>query len=110
MATRQISNSNLAATASATTTTTVEEPSQSNTVINGHPENLATATIRLKKRRKKVAWRSDTVDNEGLGKKSSKCCCIYRKPHQFNESSSDSEKEDCDNCRGHVEKKYTDGH
>lgn len=108
MATRQMSNSNRTPSTTTTTTTTVEEPSQSNT--NGHQENLATTTIRLKKRRKKVAWRSDTVDNEGMGKKSSKCCCIYRKPHQFNESSSDSEKEDCDNCRGHVEKKYTDSH
>lgn len=96
------------ATTTTTTTTTTEEPTQSN--ANGASEHLDTATIRLKKRRKKVAWRSDTVDNEGMGKKSSKCCCIYRKPHQFNESSSDSEKEDCDNCRGHVEKKYSHNH
>ncbi|XP_037909296.1 E3 ubiquitin-protein ligase PPP1R11-like [Hermetia illucens] len=54
---------------------------------------------------KKVAWRSGTVDNENMGKKKSKCCCIYKKPLQFGESSSESEDE-CENCFGHVEKRH----
>ena len=29
------------------------------------------------KRRKKVTWTEDTVDNEHLNKKSSKICCIF---------------------------------
>lgn len=37
-----------------------------------------------------------------MGKKKSKCCCIYKKPKTFGESSSESEDE-CENCYGHVE-------
>lgn len=81
-----------------TTTTTVPAPTSED-------QPTDSATIRLKKKKKKVKWRQDTVDNEGMGKKSSKCCCIYQKPHGFGESSSDSEKDDCDHCRGHVEKR-----
>ena len=39
-----------------------------------------------------------------MGKKKSKCCCIYVKPKEFGESSSESEDE-CKNCYGHVESK-----
>lgn len=53
---------------------------------------------------KKVQWRTDTVDNEHLNRKKSKCCCIYVKPKQFGESSSESEDE-CEHCFGHVELK-----
>uniref|UniRef100_A0A1A8MZD4 E3 ubiquitin-protein ligase PPP1R11 n=1 Tax=Nothobranchius pienaari TaxID=704102 RepID=A0A1A8MZD4_9TELE len=55
-------------------------------------------TIKLRKRKteKKVEWSSDTVDNEHLGRRSSKCCCIYEKPKQFGESSSESEGDDED--------------
>lgn len=84
-------------TQTATTTSTVQDEDQL-------PNS---ATLRLKKKKKRVNWRTDTVDNEGMGKKSSKCCCIYKKPHSFGESSSDSEADDCDHCRGHVEKRPT---
>ncbi|KAI8824130.1 phosphatase inhibitor-domain-containing protein [Fimicolochytrium jonesii] len=40
---------------------------------------------------RKVQWDDDVVDNEGLGKKSSKVCCIFRKPHNPDDTSSDSE-------------------
>uniref|UniRef100_A0A672H6U8 E3 ubiquitin-protein ligase PPP1R11 n=1 Tax=Salarias fasciatus TaxID=181472 RepID=A0A672H6U8_SALFA len=58
-------------------------------------------TIKLRKRKteKKVEWSSDTVDNEHLGRRSSKCCCVYEKPRQFGESSSESEgDEDDEGC------------
>ncbi|XP_042311012.1 E3 ubiquitin-protein ligase PPP1R11 isoform X3 [Sceloporus undulatus] len=66
-------------------------------------------TIKLRKRKpaKKVEWSSDTVDNEHLGRRSSKCCCIYEKPRAFGESSTESEDEDDEGCgnahciRGH---------
>lgn len=45
---------------------------------------------------KRVEWSSDTVDNEHLGRRSSKCC-VYEKPRAFGESSSESENEDDDN-------------
>ncbi|XP_028912357.1 E3 ubiquitin-protein ligase PPP1R11-like isoform X1 [Ornithorhynchus anatinus] len=66
------------------------------------PENRS-LTIKLRKRKpdKKVEWSSDTVDNEHLGRRSSKCCCIYEKPRVFGESSTESEDEDNEGC-GHA--------
>uniref|UniRef100_UPI00398EF41E E3 ubiquitin-protein ligase PPP1R11 n=1 Tax=Pristiophorus japonicus TaxID=55135 RepID=UPI00398EF41E len=90
-----------AASASSTVTETVDGTQPADT------ENRS-ITIRLRKRKtnKKVEWTSDTVDNEHLGRRSSKCCCIYEKPRAFGESSSESEDEDggCGNAhcvRGH---------
>ncbi|XP_062904210.1 E3 ubiquitin-protein ligase PPP1R11 [Mobula hypostoma] len=90
-----------AAGTSATVTETVDGSQPADT------ENRS-ITIRLRKRKtnKKVEWSSDTVDNEHLGRRSSKCCCIYEKPRAFGESSSESEDEDggCGNAhciRGH---------
>ncbi|XP_051899921.1 E3 ubiquitin-protein ligase PPP1R11 [Pristis pectinata] len=98
-----------AASASATVTETVDGTQPTDT------ENRS-ITIRLRKRKtnKKVEWSSDTVDNEHLGRRSSKCCCIYEKPRAFGESSSESEDEDggCGNAhcvRGHHKKPYPDG-
>lgn len=34
-----------------------------------------------------------------------KGCCIYKKPLEFGESSSDDDEDECDHCFGHVEKK-----
>lgn len=31
-------------------------------------------------------------------------CCIYHKPHQFGESSSDEDEDECGHCRGHKKK------
>lgn len=80
----------------------------STVVVQESEQHTAQPNMILKlhkpKSKKKVAWSSDTVDNEHMNKKKSKCCCIYRKPHEFGESSSDSETE-CDNCKGHVEGK-----
>jgi len=57
--------------------------------------------------RKQVSWTQETVDNEHLGKKKSKCCCVYVKPKKFGESDTESEGEgssgeDCKNCSGHT--------
>ncbi|XP_037934055.1 E3 ubiquitin-protein ligase PPP1R11-like [Teleopsis dalmanni] len=62
--------------------------------------------LRLKKPKTQgsVSWSEDTVDNEHMNKKKSKCCCIYKKPLQFGESSTEDE-DDCDNCFGHPEKR-----
>ena len=54
----------------------------------------------------RVSWATETVDNEGMGKKKSKCCCIYKKPRGWQDSSSDSDSDmETDHCRGHTEKK-----
>ncbi|KAF5359814.1 hypothetical protein D9756_003638 [Leucocoprinus leucothites] len=42
----------------------------------------------------RVAWDDDVVDNEHLGKKKSKICCIYHKPRRFDESSSEESSSD----------------
>ncbi|EMD97834.1 hypothetical protein COCC4DRAFT_42326 [Bipolaris maydis ATCC 48331] len=39
--------------------------------------------------RRHIQWAEDVVDNEGMGKKSSKVCCIYHKPRAVDESSDD---------------------
>uniref|UniRef100_F6ZBG1 E3 ubiquitin-protein ligase PPP1R11 n=2 Tax=Monodelphis domestica TaxID=13616 RepID=F6ZBG1_MONDO len=59
--------------------------------------------MKLQKRKagKKVEWSSDTVDNEHLGRLSSKCCCIYEKPPAFGESSTENYDEDDDESCGH---------
>ncbi|KAK9510346.1 hypothetical protein O3M35_005151 [Rhynocoris fuscipes] len=61
-------------------------------------------TLRKPKPAKQVKWSTETVDNEHLNRKKSKCCCIYEKPKNFGESSSESDDE-CENCFGHVELK-----
>nr|ACO11569.1 phosphatase 1 regulatory subunit 11 [Caligus rogercresseyi] len=57
-------------------------------------------------REKKVNWEEGTVDNEELGRKKSKCCCVYKKPRAFGESSSsEDEDESCKDCIGHIKPK-----
>lgn len=54
--------------------------------------------------RRGVSWTTDTVDNEHMNKKKSKCCCIYVKPKKFGESDTESDTEgedECEHCPGH---------
>jgi len=87
-----------------------EEGNASSTVViqNEEAEISPLPSVRMKlkkpKKKKRVAWTADTVDNENMDKKKSKCCCIYEKPKEFGESSSESEDE-CEHCKGHVEQK-----
>ncbi|VDD85970.1 unnamed protein product [Enterobius vermicularis] len=43
----------------------------------------------------RVRWTADTVDNEMMGKKKSKCCCIYKKPRKWDEDSDSSDSGKC---------------
>ena len=57
--------------------------------------------------KKQVSWTQETVDNEHLGKKKSKCCCVYVKPKKLGESDTESESgenddDDCKHCSGHT--------
>uniref|UniRef100_A0A7S3P7B7 Type 1 phosphatases regulator n=1 Tax=Amphora coffeiformis TaxID=265554 RepID=A0A7S3P7B7_9STRA len=70
--------------ASRTTTMTVTETQQS------QPEVLR-LTLRG---RNNVQWDEAVVDNEGMGRKSSKRCCIFHKRRAFGESSTDSSEEE----------------
>mmetsp|Transcript_7985 Transcript_7985/g.18840 ORF Transcript_7985/g.18840 Transcript_7985/m.18840 type:complete len:233 (-) Transcript_7985:2-700(-) len=47
-------------------------------------------TLRLRAK-KVVKWGEDVVDNEDMGKRKSKKCCIFHKRKKFGESSSESE-------------------
>ncbi|CAM1302001.1 PPP1R11 (predicted) [Pycnogonum litorale] len=80
------------------------------TVVTTQADGSENRNLRLKlhkpKKQKVVKWTEGTVDNENMNKKKSKCCCIYKKPHEFDESSSDSDDE-CNHCKGHVELKKT---
>jgi len=74
--------SSTTATATATMTmTTDESQAQSNN------EEVLRLTLRS---RPNVTWDESVVDNEGLGRKSSKRCCIFHKQRAFGESSTDS--------------------
>mmetsp|Transcript_18372 Transcript_18372/g.27554 ORF Transcript_18372/g.27554 Transcript_18372/m.27554 type:complete len:197 (-) Transcript_18372:46-636(-) len=44
--------------------------------------------------RPRVTWDENVEDNEGLGRKSSKRCCIFHKERDFGESSTDSSDDD----------------
>ncbi|ORX89943.1 hypothetical protein K493DRAFT_318311 [Basidiobolus meristosporus CBS 931.73] len=66
--------------------------SQSVTPITSDNEERFAGTIRLEGAtisNRRVRWDDNVVDNEGLGKKKSKICCIYSKPRAFGESDSD---------------------
>uniref|UniRef100_A0A6I8PKY1 E3 ubiquitin-protein ligase PPP1R11 n=1 Tax=Ornithorhynchus anatinus TaxID=9258 RepID=A0A6I8PKY1_ORNAN len=63
-----------------------ETVTETTVTVTTEPENRS-LTIKLRKRKpdKKVEWSSDTVDNEHLGRRSSKCecvsgCCLLENP------------------------------
>ncbi|KAJ7683680.1 phosphatase inhibitor-domain-containing protein [Mycena rosella] len=63
----------------------------------GEPAPIGALHLRggSRRTRQRVVWDEDVVDNEGCGRKSSKICCIYHKPKNFDESS-DSDSSDSD--------------
>nr|KIR50437.1 hypothetical protein I312_00377 [Cryptococcus bacillisporus CA1280] len=71
------------ATATQTQTTPTDTPPQTVLQLRAGPST-----------ERRVVWTEETVDNEGLGKKKSKICCIYHKPRAFDESSSDESSSD----------------
>lgn len=87
----------------ATTSTAVTVPPQ---IQEESVERVAVITLRPTRTQRKVVWTEDTVDNENMNKKKSKCCCIYEKPHRFDESDSEDSDDECEHCFGHVEKKH----
>jgi len=74
---------------SRTITITARETAPERVVITARlPE------VEIEQPRRRVMFTEDTVDNEGLGRKSTKVCCIYHKPKLFGESSSESDSSD----------------
>lgn len=71
------------------------------TNLPGTSSNTVKLSLQKRKNSKKVVFTDDTVDNENLNRKKSKCCCIYEKPRTFDQSDSETDDGDCDNCYGH---------
>jgi len=76
-------------------TSTVPASSGSQT-ITATSSSGPSATLRLRAEpsptpSRRIQWAEDVVDNEGMGKKSSKVCCIYHKPTEPGDSDSDSD-------------------
>lgn len=42
-------------------------------------------------RRRRIQWAEDVIDNEGLGRKKSKVCCIFHKNREVGESSDEDD-------------------
>ncbi|EPS43222.1 hypothetical protein H072_2793 [Dactylellina haptotyla CBS 200.50] len=76
-------------TSTITTAPSEEQQSLENTqTLNSNTDGV----LRLRgvqTERRRVAWTEEVVDNEGLGRKKTKICCIYNKPRDFGESSSE---------------------
>ncbi|KAI9711421.1 MAG: hypothetical protein M1812_007166 [Candelaria pacifica] len=79
------------ATGTMTQTTTSERASEG---IGDEQLSLPAGTLRLRgapqTERRGIRWAEDVVDNEGMGRKKSKVCCIYHKPRAVGESSDES--------------------
>jgi len=54
-----------------------------------------------------ISWTEDTIDNEHLGRRSSKRCCIFHKIKRFGES--DSDETDSDEGEGGTGEKDDEG-
>ncbi len=50
--------------------------------------------------RRRIQWAEDVVDNEGLGRKKSKVCCIFHKTREVGESSSEDDSSSSDSDGG----------
>ncbi|EXJ54667.1 hypothetical protein A1O7_10008 [Cladophialophora yegresii CBS 114405] len=92
-----------AAVGSATQTITPEDTASSRSVSPPDPLVLrlrgaheATGSSTHNHPRRRIQWAEDVVDNEGLGRKSSKVCCIYHKERAFGESSSEDDSSSSD--------------
>ncbi|KAH8281207.1 hypothetical protein KR044_005643, partial [Drosophila immigrans] len=69
-------------------------------------EIAPTLQLRLEPPRdeRRVVFHEGVIDNEHMNRMKSKCCCIYKKPMSFGESSSEEDGE-CEHCFGHPEKR-----
>nr|CAB3265088.1 protein phosphatase 1 regulatory subunit 11-like [Phallusia mammillata] len=75
--------------------TTTECSSETRTETQTLPQTNQVCLVHQQTNRG-VTWSAGTVDNENMGKKSSKCCCIYHKPRVMGESSSETDSDSDD--------------
>ena len=84
--------STAAAAPSATMTMTTAAPQNADN-NNNEQQQVLRLTLRNPP---SVKWDESVVDNEGMGRKSSKRCCIFHKQRPFGESSTDTSDEEAD--------------
>ncbi|KAI5801538.1 phosphatase inhibitor-domain-containing protein [Peziza echinospora] len=63
------------------------------------PPRIPDGTLRLRGgpiSDRRVTWGEDVIDNEGLGRKKSKVCCIFHRAREFGESSDESSSDSSD--------------
>eukprot|EP00605_Chrysophyceae_sp_TOSAG23-4_P001016 GSChrysophyteH1.ASY1.ANO1.1117.1 assembled CDS len=64
-------------------------------VVDGRTPNAEPTLVLTNLRdRPEVRWTEDTIDNEHLGRRSSKRCCIFHKVKRFGETDSDETSSD----------------
>ncbi|CZT02852.1 related to Type 1 phosphatases regulator ypi-1 [Rhynchosporium agropyri] len=73
----------------AATTTAIAAQTQTDTQAILHLRGAPLNSERGSSRRR-IQWAEDVVDNEGLGRKKSKVCCIYHAPKGIDQSSDES--------------------
>jgi len=76
------------------TTGTVTTTMTLTTTSNENNTDQRRLFLRLDQNKANVSFSADTIDNENMGKKSSKRCCIYHKIKKFAESDSDESDSD----------------
>lgn len=76
-----------------TQTQTISIPSSGRLVLRGATNEDSTAES-SSQQPPRVQWAEDVVDNENLGRKSSKVCCIYHRPHDPDGPSDSSDSSD----------------
>ena len=81
--------------------------STENEEINESNESKEKIVILRLKEKPSVKWTEATLDNENMGKKSSKRCCIYHKNKKFAESDSDESDSDTEIAKSEVKEGKT---
>ncbi|KAK4496497.1 hypothetical protein PRZ48_012477 [Zasmidium cellare] len=84
---------------SGTATPTATSGSQTILQTDSSGPSIPSATLRLRAEpepQRRIQWAEDVIDNEGMGKKSSKVCCIYHKPNEPGDSDSESDSSSSD--------------
>ena len=76
--------------------TVITEQATTATGTNDEPPTLLLSL----RPRPAVTWDNSVVNNEGLGRKSSKRCCIFHKAREFGESSTESSEDDDEHHNG----------
>merc|ERR1712151_500483 len=101
-------NTSTRAVMNTTTTTTTSSATATITITETATLTDDMYTLHLQPRQR-VTWNENVVNNEGLGRKSSKRCCIFHKQRGFGESSSSSESESSSSSSSEDENDNNDG-